>query len=785
MPQKDSQTYNLGNNRFNSRINNFTKNNPTKNLKTVINNNCILIVLDELVAYHNLPEQFLKLLKGYQMITKIGVEFTNIHNNRQQCSASRSSYTTSQINTGIQDNIDTSYQYTYVDSINSTFNTIGKNLKLKFGSSIFTAQFGKDHLQSKLAASINTIPIWNINTSGSLKQYGIDRFNVFGDFYYNRNKGIFSDNITFQCINNNTTMNVDYIDKTTNTGYTGALPFLKSRAIDNKHFFLNINFSNPHDTEECWSNLSLTPGSIMLPYWCPYLDEQLSEAGKESPYKYSDYFTDAYCKNINLTTNYFKILYPTQETSYDDYKTNLNSLPFKNSYENDYVMSSSSNNLFPYFIGTYQNILTYLTMSSDSSDIKSWKNLINNYYGLIYEVDIYIYKLLIFLKNNNMLKNTSVIIISDHGDSMSAHGLKQKQTHYKESVNVPFIVYSPYLNKNIIGKKSDILGSLLDLAPTINTLSKNDINTNFSGHTLLNWNNSELQIRVQNIPVLNVYNAWMTSTASYLSYNIYASNLTQDELDKIVCKPNGFFQYICNFIMTIGYYNGKLYKFVRYYNLYELLSYNSRYNSILISKCIYTCVNNDFQTRYIDGLSTDFQNTYSSEITYITDTITTNDTNNGNTDFSTIFGIIKNDSNNTDNVNLTTFVYITILYINKLNTNMSYVIPGRYSTFDDITTNENYYHFCHNITDDPDEVINMYDSKNYDESYDTIFSYFHTQINTQIHEYNMDNYTFIIPEPIIYMFLSATKSYGTNYSSYSEEDLNNLMTNGSNSETYG
>jgi len=787
MPKKDIYSYNIGKSSFSSRINNFVKRNPILQniVKTEINNNVVLIVLDELVAYHNLPEPFLKLLNGYQLISKMGIEFTNIHNNRQQCSASRSSYTTSQINTGIQDNIDTSYQYTYVDSIKPDFDTIGKSLKTKFGSSIFTAQFGKDHLQSKLSTTINFTPVWNINTSGCLKQYGIDRYNVFGDTYYNNNKGFFSDNLTFQSISNNNIINVDYIDTTTGTGYIGALPFLKTRARDNKHFFLNVNFTNPHDTQEFWSNLSQTPSGLMLPFWCPYLDEQLSEIGKESPYKYSEEFTDAYCKNINLTTNYFNLLYPNQETSYDSYKNNLDSLPFKNSYENDYVMSSNTNALFPYFIGSYQNLTGSLTMPNDVSDIKSWKNLINNYYGLIYEVDIYIYKLLSFLKQNNMLQNTSIIITTDHGDSMSSHGLRQKQTHYKESVNVPFIVYSPYLNKNIIGKKSNILGSLLDLAPTINALSKNDINTNFSGESLLNWNNSELEIRTKDIPVLNVYNSWMSFSSAYISYSIYAEELTQEELDKIVRKPNGYLEFICNFIMTIGYYEGKLYKFVRYYNLYEVLRYNSLHNSVLITELNFTCIESDFQIRYIqDSVDETFQTTYSDEILFIIDTLTLNDTNLGKTDFTTIYNLIYNDENDIDHLALNTFVYLCVLYINKSGTAMSYIIPGRYSSYSDIKDNTHYYHFCHNITDDPDEIINMYDSKNYNESYDTIFDFFHNQINTQINYYNMDNYSFVIPQPIMYMFLSGLKSYGTNYSTYSKEDLDNLTTNGMTNEGY-
>ncbi len=45
----------------------------------------ILIVMDELIAYHNLPSWLLTRLPGYQAFAKLGIEFTNIHNNRQMC----------------------------------------------------------------------------------------------------------------------------------------------------------------------------------------------------------------------------------------------------------------------------------------------------------------------------------------------------------------------------------------------------------------------------------------------------------------------------------------------------------------------------------------------------------------------------------------------------------------------------------------------------------------------------------------------------------------------------
>ena len=70
----------------------------------------------------------------------------------------------------------------------------------------------------------------------------------------------------------------------------------------------------------------------------------------------------------------------------------------------------------------------------------------------------------------------------------------------------------------------------------------------------------------------------------------------------------------------------------------------------------------------------------------------------------------------------------------------------------------------------------MYDTKNYNESYDEIFDFFHNQINSQIHNYNMDNYIFIIPPPIILLILSSVKQYGSSFDTYSTSAYNYLST---------
>ena len=745
-----------------------------KSVEVIVNKNCVIITLDQLVAYHNLPKKLLDIMPGYKLMSSIGVEFTNIHNNRQSCSASRSSYTSSQINTGIQDNIDRRYQYNYVSKLPLTFNTVFKSAKKTLGDSIITSFFGKEHLQSAMATTSQTVPLWNLNTSGCLRQYGVDRYNVFGDPYYVSNHGTFSDNMTFEFKMINTTFNCDYVDKNSQTGYIGAYPFLRSRSKDNHRFLMNVNFINPHDTQECWSNISQTPTSQVMTFWTPYMREQVYEAGTSIPYKYSDLFSDANYKSKTMTTNYFSLLYPKQERNFNDYKTNANTLPFKASYQNDYVMSSTTNNLFPYFIASYQTFISSFTHSNDSSDLKTWKNLINNYYSLVCESDLYVYKLLTFMKNSGLLRTTSVIIMSDHGDSLSAHGLKQKQTHYKESVNVPFIVYSPLLSRSIVGKKSNILGSLLDLAPTINVLLGLPKEPDFAGVSLLKWSKNKLVIRPNNVGVLNIYNSWMTSP-TYLFYKIWYNSLTTVP-DNIICTPNSFIDYICNFVMTIDYYKGKLYKFVRYFNLVEYLIYNSIFNEIFREYIYYTTVNNDFQTRFLSILDESVSVTYSAEIAEIVIKIQLFPGTNRS--FQFMFDFI-NDLSVENNETITLlFVYITVSYLNTINPNMYGVIPGSKSQFSELSNNLNYYHFCHNLTDDPDEIINMCDTNNYSSDYDDIFSYFNNSINSKITQYNMDKFIYIIPSPILLYLIKAIKTYGTSYELPTAQTLTGILSAG-------
>ena len=91
-------------------------------------------------------------------------------------------------------------------------------------------------------------------------------------------------------------------------------------------------------------------------------------------------FQDAWIKNPNLVKNYF-------ESSFQDYIEKIFSLPFIQSYQEDYILDASSNNSqFPYYIGMMENLKSTSTIPTSKVDIMSWKNLVNNYYGLLFTI---------------------------------------------------------------------------------------------------------------------------------------------------------------------------------------------------------------------------------------------------------------------------------------------------------------------------------------------------------------------------------------------------------------
>jgi arylsulfatase A-like enzyme len=708
----------------------------------------ILIVMDELIAYHNLPRSLTDELKGYQAFKKIGVEFTNIHNNRQQCSASRASFFTGEINTGIQDNIDQSYQFDYVPAVAPEFDTIAKVYKKN--SDYKTAYFGKSHIDSAMAIPSFELPQINTNSRGAMKKYGFDTFSTFGDTFYATSEGIFNDNRELECIMPPNSTEYDYCDPVTGKKYNGMIPFLKARLADGKKFHAQYHIINPHDTSEFIQNFATYTTSTRrkTQFFAPFLKEQTIDAGNTDPYFYDATFPDAYIKHKNLTTNYF-------EKTYNEYKNNKKTLPYLESFELDYVSDPVHNNIFPWYVTMQQSFAQTLTLANNQQDIAGWKNLINNYYGLVIEADTYLYIIYTFLKQNNLLQRVSIVITADHGDQMSAHGLKQKGFPFKESTNVPFVIYSPFFANELKGTKSHILGSLLDLNPTLEVLSNlQDKSKRFLGTSLVRWNrHCFLQINKpqhEHYTVMNVINSTMFQ-ATYVYYDSWYSAQPPAIQKKVINSPKNLFEFICPYTMIITKHKEKQYKFCRYFTWRELFSYNFKHNPLLARPIDFS------KMQSVIGVEK-----LASEISDLVALLQQHKI----TTFDAGYRLLGNDGNN---VLLFLFMLFIAIYVGSVLSHL-YILPGSLSSYDELVENPQYAFFCYDMDDDPNEIINLATSNC---RHDMRLVYqLNAKMNIEIQTHKMSRFFYIIPRNSILLWIRTVLTFGSNFAMYTPAQLN-------------
>ncbi len=92
------------------------------------------------------------------------------------------------------------------------------------------------------------------------------------------------------------------------------------------------------------------------------------------------------------------------------------------------------------------------------------KKLIQGYYACVSYTDAMIGTVMEELKSLELLEDTIVVLLGDHGYQLSEHGLWCKHALFKTSLQVPLIISHPDFEG---GKKSDSMVELVDLYPTI------------------------------------------------------------------------------------------------------------------------------------------------------------------------------------------------------------------------------------------------------------------------------------------------------------------------------
>ena len=102
---------------------------------------------------------------------------------------------------------------------------------------------------------------------------------------------------------------------------------------------------------------------------------------------------------------------------------------------------------------------------SEYRDKDKIKYMISNYYGLIKEIDDWTGEILKTLDDNGLADNTLVIFVSDHGEMLGSHGMREKNIFYEESAHIPLLVRFPHGIKR--NTTVDGYVSLVDLFATI------------------------------------------------------------------------------------------------------------------------------------------------------------------------------------------------------------------------------------------------------------------------------------------------------------------------------
>lgn len=117
--------------------------------------------------------------------------------------------------------------------------------------------------------------------------------------------------------------------------------------------------------------------------------------------------------------------------------------------------------------------------ASDPGKVKVLKKLYDIH---VREADTYVQEFFGILEKLSILKDSVVIITSDHGDEFNEHGgLSHDDKMYSELIDVPLLIYDPNRDKREV---CDTLVSNVDMPPTIIHLFGLEPVAGFEGHSL-------------------------------------------------------------------------------------------------------------------------------------------------------------------------------------------------------------------------------------------------------------------------------------------------------------
>lgn len=93
------------------------------------------------------------------------------------------------------------------------------------------------------------------------------------------------------------------------------------------------------------------------------------------------------------------------------------------------------------------------------------KEFVAKYYGMIAATDYQIQRIMNHLEYRDILNNTMIILVSDHGEMAYDHRLTGKKCFYNASMHVPFIIRLPALGAP--RRETQVVDPSVDIMPTV------------------------------------------------------------------------------------------------------------------------------------------------------------------------------------------------------------------------------------------------------------------------------------------------------------------------------
>jgi arylsulfatase A-like enzyme len=135
--------------------------------------------------------------------------------------------------------------------------------------------------------------------------------------------------------------------------------------------------------------------------------------------------------------------------------------------------------------GAYQN--NKIAQAFHRDEVRD--KVIPAYMGLIKQCDDQLGRLLDHLEATDTLKDTMIVLTSDHGDYLGDHWMGEKDLFHEQSVKVPLIIYDPRDSANATrGTTCDALVESIDLAATFVDAAGDKVPDHIiEGRSLLPW----------------------------------------------------------------------------------------------------------------------------------------------------------------------------------------------------------------------------------------------------------------------------------------------------------